>query len=157
MRKKYKNKYYKKNYLSRSFEDFLLEYKNKQITTGTFFKRMILCFGGFTGNDFRNYDLKSKKMHEIIVDYTPYCRMFKTRGNDFSPSSLILQNKYETLKFLHSKGLPTSIPRYIIKHREIFATGEDFEMLAKVETIKKGDYVIKPLNQRWGLGVWPVQ
>ncbi|MDR1001979.1 MAG: hypothetical protein LBL82_01730 [Oscillospiraceae bacterium] len=154
MRKNYRKKYYKKNWFSRSFLDFTSEYKHGKILPGSFLKRLFLCFGGFTGNDFRNYGFAEKTIRNIVINYTPYCRMFRTRGNDKSPSCLILQNKFETLKFLHSKGIPASIPRYIITQGKVFDLDDNFNPLPnEAKLIRQGDYVIKPLDQRWGVGI----
>lgn len=133
--------------------DFFKDLKNNKISSKVFLKRLILCFFGFSSNDFDNYCLSERKIYEVINDFIPYYRRKKIRGNDKSPSVEILQNKYETLKILHKNMIPTTIPRYLIVNGVMYRLTGNIEVANITSTIVAGDYVIKPTSLRWGEGV----
>lgn len=119
-----------------------------------FMKFYILRFFGFEEKDFLNYNLEEKKIKDIIRDYIPYNRRVAIRGNEASDSSKILQDKYQTNKILKENNLPTTDIRYIVKDHKLYnAYKNDGQAIIEEQQIFEQNYVIKPLNFRWGKGI----
>lgn len=140
-----------------AFRDFFNDIKKKEMDSKDFGKRLILCFWGFSSNDYTNYRLYNRRIFDITKEFIPYYKRKKIRGNNKAVSVKILQNKYETLKVLNNNMIQTTSLRYLIRNGDMFRLDENLEPLEKTIELEAGDYVIKPFNLRWGKGIFFIQ
>jgi hypothetical protein len=142
-------------YILNSFYSIFFDWKN--IKSSSFkinFKLMALGFFGFSSNDIQNYELKDKNFKVILVEYIPYFNRKKYRGNSVKTKShQIINDKYQTIKYLNNNGISTSIIKYLISDGKIYSLNDNLERTNIVKSINKGQFILKPVDCRWGKGI----
>lgn len=113
-------------------------------------KRNLLLKFGFSDHDISNYGLLTKSILRACTEYIPYYKRSKYRRNFDENSKAMLNNKYETNRFFRTRGIPVPSMLYYFDRGEMWELDESFEKIRISEDVKSGDYVVKPVNNRWG-------
>jgi hypothetical protein len=141
-------------FLANSLRDFYANNNSIKLESKrAFLKLFVLFVWGFSVRDYANYNFGKKRIIDIIKEYIPYYRRQYFRGNKDLGAIEILQDKHKTNKYLHQNGIATTKVKYLILKGVVFEIDENCQVVGRVDKIQQGRYVIKPTNQRWGIGI----